>query len=381
MVDEEPPSGQNLISQINNYYVDLLGYKPEHTVLLEVQKWQWENFTLQRGLNPYSSGIYLPRNQTAIIQQQDCLSLFHEYFGHGLFCEKSLSGRRLIDLEKKLLEEEKQEFQNRKFTLQEIKKFREETKTFQELEMFKKENLKLYELFAIWTEYLLSGELGLRDKFESKYDSLDKPDKDPFYQIVNFSKEFGTLSTFYNFGAAKWVTADRAKKILKEVYKDRLKNAKFALLYGSRKEFSDIDIFIVGEELPEIDCSWLDIRIERENDFESMIKLFDVSVVNAMINSDFICGDKSYFYEKVRQLKEQPIREEAIRYNLEKSEEQKRLAGEYPENSRKNIHGLTYSLTYLKNAIALKQNRRLLSKEELLSDSQSENIKMKGGGE
>ena len=71
----------------DQFYQDLLGYKPEQTSLQYVPENQWNEFAQQRGLNPNSSGIYLPRNQTAVIQEENPLSLFHEYFGHGLYCE------------------------------------------------------------------------------------------------------------------------------------------------------------------------------------------------------------------------------------------------------------------------------------------------------
>jgi len=80
----------------------------------------------------------LPRNQTAVVQEQNSLSLFHEYFGHGLYSEQSLSGRKLVDLEKRLLEEEKQEFSSGKFTLEDVQKFRNANLTFQELDKFRK---------------------------------------------------------------------------------------------------------------------------------------------------------------------------------------------------------------------------------------------------
>src|SRR3990167_3908909 len=121
-----------LYSSIVPFYQDLLGYSPEQTSLQQISESQWNKFATQRGLNPNSFGIYLPRNQTAIIKDDNPLSLFHEYFGHGLYCEQSLIGRKLVELEKKLLEEEKKEFSKGKFTLEDIKKFRQPNQTFQE---------------------------------------------------------------------------------------------------------------------------------------------------------------------------------------------------------------------------------------------------------
>ena len=108
---------QSYLEFLNQFYQDLLGYKPEQTYLELIPKNQWNDFIQQRGFNSNSSGIYLPRNQTAVIQEENLLSFFHEYFGHGLYCEQSLQGRKLVDLEKKLFEEEKREFEGKKFTL------------------------------------------------------------------------------------------------------------------------------------------------------------------------------------------------------------------------------------------------------------------------
>lgn len=102
-----------LVDNSNQFYQDLLGYKPEQTFLQQLPLAQLNEFAKTRGLNSNSSGIYLPRNQTAIIPSDleiTPLSLFHEYFGHGLYCEQSLAGRKLVDLEKRLLEEEKKNF-------------------------------------------------------------------------------------------------------------------------------------------------------------------------------------------------------------------------------------------------------------------------------
>lgn len=377
MVDEEPPSGYEFISKVNDYYQNLLGYSVEQTRIKEIPVEDWMEFVTQRGFKKNSSGIYLPRNQTAIIPMKNKLSLFHEYFGHGLFCEQSLIGKKLVDLEKTLLKEEEQRFQGEQFTLLELNRFRGQNKTFEELNELREQNLGLYEIFATWTEYFLSKKFEQNNQFEKKYDSVQQKDKTSIDELISFSKIYGDLATFYNFGMARKTTPERVSKLLFDIYGEKLKEVKLAVLYGSRKEFSDIDVFIVSEDLPETDCSWLDVRVERESDFEKMIKMFDVSITGLAIDSEFIIGDKNYFEKKKRQLAEQSITEEAIKYNLEKSEEQKRLAMQFEENSRKNIHGLTYSLTYLKNAIALKQNRRLLPKELLYS--QSESIKMKGG--
>ena len=238
---------EELLETSKSFYQDLLGYQPKQTKLQILNQDQWREFIQTRSLNQNSNGIYLPRNQTAIIQGENPLSLFHEYFGHGLYCEQSLQGRRLVNLEKRLLEEEKQEFQKRQFNLKDLKRFRQTNQTFQELEELKEKNLAQYELFAIWTEYLLSEEHNLREEFGRKYDSLSGQEKEAVDSVIGFSEQYENLATFYAQGMAQRITAKRVKKLLEDIYKDKLQEVRFALLYGSRKEFSDIDVFMVGK--------------------------------------------------------------------------------------------------------------------------------------
>ena len=325
----------------------------------------------------------MPRNQTAIIHGENTLSLFHEYFGHGLYCEQNLTGRKLVDLERRLLEEEKQEFSKRRFTLEDIQKFRQGNLTFQELENFRQENLGRYELFAIWTEYLLSEEHNLREDFERKYDSLARQEKEAADSVINFSQQYGNLATFYAQGMVRRIITERVRELLEDIYKDKLQDVKFALLYGSKKEFSDIDVFMVGSGTPnEAHSDWLDVKYKSHKEFRKGLRNFDVRILTPLMNGEFIFGDKNYFEQVREQVQNQPITEEAIRHNLKWSSRMQRLKDENSQDDflKNKFNG--YSQTYLANALALRQGLRLFSKEELLSYSPQEKfIRLKGGTE
>ncbi len=353
-------------SSINEYYQNLLGYKPEQTSLQQVSSQEWNRFTIQIGLNPNSSGIYLPRNQTAIVKDGSPLSLFHEYFGHGLYCEKSLSGMRLVDLEKKLLDEEKQEFSSKKFNLKELQNFRRKNKAFKELEEFEKENLGKYELFAIWTEYLLSKEYGLMDKFEKKYDSLERRDKETIDTVINFSHQYGNLATMYFQGMAKNTSIERVKKILYDIYgEDSIKNSKLILLTGSKKPFSDIDLFASSYYLKSAKNDLLDLIVFDDRDFEKRVELFEVQVTHSIMKGELVLGDIDYLIKKKEQLKHQPITEKAIKHNFKKSIMQKLASEEEKDERLKNLY-FSYYQTYLANALALSEGKRIFTKEDLL---------------
>ena len=374
------PKIREVIETSNYFYHDLLGYKPEQTSLQQIPGNQWNEFATQRGLNPNSSGIYLPRNQTAVIQEQNPLSLFHEYFGHGLYCEQSLSGRKLIHLEKGLLDEEKQEFDGRQFNLEDLKRFREGNLRFQELDEFRKQNLAQYEIFAIWTEYLLSKENKLESEFEMKYDSFEKEDRESIDSIINFTAQYGNLATFYAQGLARRTTPERVRKLLENIYGDKLKDIKFASLYGSRKEFSDIDVFVVSDNLQEIKTDWLDISTYSVDDFKEKLRLFDVALTDVLSSGELVLGDEEYFVQQRLELERQPITKHAIRYNLKESIEQNARALQYSDDSKKRRIGLSYALTSKLMAENLEKGEKKFTKKALLSNSQSETfIELKGG--
>jgi len=97
----------------------------------------------------------------------------------------------------------KKNFDGKEFTLEELKEFRKQNQTFLNLDKFRKENLAQYELFAIWTEYLLSKELNMNCEFEKRYNTFSSDDKQIINSAINFSKQYGNLATFYEFSLAR----------------------------------------------------------------------------------------------------------------------------------------------------------------------------------
>ncbi|MEX0920905.1 MAG: hypothetical protein WDZ62_01450 [Candidatus Pacearchaeota archaeon] len=370
---------QEYLDASNLFYQDLLGYKPEETSLEKVHELQWERFAIQKGLNPHSSGIYLPRNQTAVIRGENLLTLFHEYFGHGLYCEQNLTGRKLVDLEKKLLEEEKREFQNRKFTLKDLNAFRKDSSTSQKLGEFREKNLGSYELFASWTEYLVSKKFGLENEFEERYNNFVEKDKKVFDSIINLSENYGDLATFYAQGLARKTNPKRTKSLLKDMIKN-LDSVKLGVLFGSKKPFSDIDVYLVSDKIEPSKSDWIDVRVHDSKRFEEGIKNFDLRVMDPLFSGELIFGEEDYFKEQKQKLQEQPITEESIKYNLKKSRDYGNQPPEYFESFDRVNDPSSYTKTYLANALALKEGLKLFTKKDLISYSRSEKfIELKGG--
>ncbi|OQA67233.1 MAG: hypothetical protein BWY36_00741 [Candidatus Diapherotrites archaeon ADurb.Bin253] len=382
---QAPQIKRNLIDASVAFYQDLLGYAPEQTSLQQIPENQWNEFAEQRGLNPNSSGIYLPRNQAAVVRDENPLSLFHEYFGHGLYCEQNLTGRKLVELEKKLLEEEKQEFSSRRFTLEDLQRFRQGNLTFQELENFRQENLVRYELFAIWTEYLLSEKYNLKESFQRKYPYFNKKGSSEINHIIGFSKLYGELATFYEFGFARVQDEKRLLHLSKDIFKTKLNKTPLLLHFGSGKLFSDVDLFAISNEIVSMYSNWLDVRAYNLKEAEDEIKLLNSKIIFPIFEGKFILGDKDYLKTLKEKILNQEITEQAIRYNLEKFDYHKKRSFDKSIGKYLQDKNLRSSKIHLSHALAMKQGYKILTFKELIDYSHkrfshSEKIiELKGG--
>ena len=113
------------------------------------------------------------------------------------------------------------------------------------------------------------------------------------------------------------------------------------MLYGSRKEFSDIDIFMVGENPQESHSDFLDTKMQSSRDLRKGIKNFDVRTLIPLMNGEFLFGDRGYFEQSRQKILSQPISEEAIKHNLKGSYRMQRLRDENLEDGfLKNKYGV-----------------------------------------
>lgn len=381
---KQAPKIGTLIEDSNSFYQELLGYKPEKTSLHCVSEDQWNSFADQRGLNLNSSGIYLPRNQMAIVRDENPLSLFHEYFGHGLYCEQSLAGMKLVDLERRLLEEEKNEFEGKEFTLDELIEFRQNNPTAQNLEKFRQENLGRYELFAVWTEYLLSGKHSLEDGFGIKYDSLPDGDREVVDSVINFSKSYGDLATMYAFGLARVQDRKRLLNLSNDIYGKKLDRTRLITHFGSGKPFSDIDLFVVSNDIISTYDPWLDVRVYKLEDIERNIRLLNPMVTDPIMVGNFVFGGEEYMEGLKQKIVEHPITEDAIRFSLDEYGIEMRRARDSSLGRHLQSKNLRSAKIFLTNALALKNGNKILSSKGLVDYShilsRSENfIELKGG--
>ena len=77
---------------------------------------------------------------------------------------------------------------------------------------------------------------------------------------INFSKQYGNLATFYASGLARRTATERVGRLLEDVYGKKLNRTRLVLHFGSGKPFSDIDLFVVSNNIPSTYDPWLDVR-------------------------------------------------------------------------------------------------------------------------
>ncbi|MBT4376135.1 hypothetical protein HOD29_02060 [archaeon] len=371
-MDDKSLSILNPIKNINKFYEDLLGYSLDKTSLKLLNNSEWVKICNKLNANSTAFGFFLPRNQTAYINcggNLQGLSIYHEYFGHGLFFERTLLGKQIIDLERRMVKKEKEYFGENIFSRKELNSFREKDENYFELTRLKKVNYLHFESSAMFTEYVLSKKFRFKENFERKYHNLSSNLKKSLDKIISFDNNFGNLATYWVSGFAKHYDKSKLKNFLENMYGEKkINNSKLVVLSGSQKSFSDIDLLASSNTLQNVKNNCLDLISFKEKEFEDRLKLFELQITSPLLTGKYISGDEEYFKRKKMQLFEQPITEEAINHNFKKSEEQRILSYQFPEDSKERSLGLSYSETYLLNALCLGDGERLLTKENLLAE-------------
>jgi len=161
-------------------------------------------------------------------------------------------------------------------------------------------------------------------------------------------------------GFPKYYGGDKVKELLEKVYgEEKILSCSIGGIYGSRKPYSDIDLFVVSEDIIDYKNEWINIFTQTKREFEEQLKLFAVSLRDPLLHGELIFGDRSYFGLKKQQWLAQPITENAIRYNIQRHKELKEIAKTYPLGHKKRRLTESYSASYLQNALKLKRGIRI----------------------
>lgn len=346
------------------------GIKPEKSTYTIHS--DWNGFVNNTGSHPDSHGVYLPRSLSAHLKESSeflSVNLLHEYFGHGLFCEHAISGQRIVSLEQALAETEKEMLnvseppEQQKFQVDETNPFFERYKSQRkELQQFFSQKIHNYEGFAMWLEHFLAKAINNESLFEQKMDELVHPDyRKLFEQFHDFSSQYGNFALIAQLGFPKHYEDTTIVETLRNLYKEDFKSIELAIIYGSQKPHSDIDLFVVSDKIQSGYNHWLDIYARTPEEFEVDLNNFSIAVTDPLFSGRTIIGNSDYQEKLKQRVLNQPITQEAIQYNLTQSDEQERIALMYPENSKERKIAESYQQSFRKNAEELQRGNKVLT--------------------
>lgn len=158
---------ERLLQQSNSRLKQKLGFHPEKSSYRLYDEDTWSEFCISRPQRQGANGVYLPRTLTAHILYLEPMfpgNFFHEYFGHGSYCEHTENGQKIVGFEQKLAEIEKEILgvdelpEDQRFTITRgYPLFGDYVRLQEEFEEFSKTIYQEYEGFAREVEaYLLS---------------------------------------------------------------------------------------------------------------------------------------------------------------------------------------------------------------------------------
>ena len=321
----------------------------------------WQKFCQANSFDADSSGLYVPQPYSAYVNIESpflASNIFHELFGHGLFCEHSLIGQRLVENAQKGND-------TNSFLYDEINPH------IQPLGLAK-QNIGNYEGFAVWMEALLCEAMDERGLWERKKEGM-LPFYRTLYEYFQDAKQklskFGFMS---QLGFPKYYSSEDVVDVLRHLYGvDKFANIDLIILYGSKKPYSDIDLCLVSSEPSAQHYNgWLDIAELNREDFVYRLENLDIALTDAMFSGELIYGDENSFVRHKQKVLDAPITRGMVEYNIGKAQSQRDYLPHYEQNTRLRDLCLSYIDSYSQNAELLKEGKKPLTLESVNHTSQ-----------
>jgi len=341
---------RDLIIQASEILEDKFKIKPEKTKLY-IHEDIYE--LLNQTRNPQAQSIFFPRDLSAHVSRGRLEFIFHEYHGHGLYCEQSAYGKKMV--------EDENNFNNMS---------QEEIQQILLLHEYQKPN---FEGHALWIEDFLLTKLNkfeiLENRlkelktlaFESQFHPNLKTQKDVYNRIKQFELENGIFELWYSLGFPRQFDKDTLIGIAKEKINSRFDNLVFLIHFGSKNPKGDVDICAVLEDNIKLDeykdSRTIDLVQYNYFDLIKRINLFDIVITQPLLTGELVYGKKNEFERLKAELRKQKPTEEAIKYLEERSRECFNYAIEcfnqndtYSNAVELTLNNLAYALSYNKFA-------------------------------
>lgn len=298
-----------------------------------------------------ATGKYIPHRQIAIYNQDApgaISTLFHEAFGHGIVCEHTKMGRKLVQSGNSLDTILKEESEEGIYPI----------------------NFHNFEGFATWLEATLCEETDNLASWKEKERLLDKPKTQYYLQLregfLQAEEQLSRFGVFAQMGFPKHYTNEIVVDTLRAIYGDQFRHIQAAMLYGSQKPESDIDLFVIANERAEYNNGWLDISQRTIEDTTLKCSNLDICVTDPLFSGTTIYGDERLVGElKTRAQKTPP--QDCVTYNKQRERIAQQRAKQYEGIGRERC--LDYAQSYRTMSCLLEQGISPLTREQMLDPS------------
>ncbi len=345
----------SIIKEVETYVKSELNLSIEKTQLKTYTQDQWTEFCSANKFDSEAEGLFVPISLSAYVNQESSVlisNVFHEYFGHGLFCEHSSIGKDLVDICKRQGNAEA-------YLMNHVDRRTQYSGLC-------RQNINNYEGFAVWLESLLCKETGNIDIWKQKKENKISS---RYLQLLDYFQEEEQRLTRFGFlaqmGFPKIYASEQIVDTIRHIYGNHFTDVQFIILYGSQHPESDIDLFIVANNPMQFTKGWLDIYEVSEDRFNNLINNLDISVTDPLFSGQVIYGNENLVEETKKYLLTAPITEKAIRYNAARSEEQKKLLSQIEEYPEEKKACLSYIESFKKNSIALEKETKVFTLNQL----------------
>jgi hypothetical protein len=317
-----------------------IGFSPTQSAITLHSQEEWEGFQKHYGMPQSVRGVYDIERFTSHLQQGDLVTFFHEHYGHGTFFEHSLLGQTLREDALRVPIHERQHV------------------------LDEHPNSRISEGFAIWSEQMLTrahNDPDLKRKSSTLFLGYSREDQESYTDIVR-AESFGNLYIRRHCGFPHTPTTAEAREVIQKIFPD--KNIDIAILYGSKKNTSDVDLFIVGENIHDYKNHWLDIVGMQREEFSYYKNNLLPLVTDPLYSGEVLIGEK-----EVMQLRESlhtmPITHDMIEANRRAATWEQEIIDKGILHGKDLDVARGYVRTFTTNALLLEQGKRYMTKKQL----------------
>jgi|TARA_Y100000310_G_C20636746_1_gene791577 hypothetical protein len=286
---------KNKIIEASEILKDKFKIKPEKSKLYlfeDIQEF------LDETRNPQAQSIFFPKNLSAYVPNDRLDLVLHEYHGHGLYCEQTKYGQRMVEDENNFKHMSKKDIE---FSLN--------------LHEKQKPN---FEGHALWIESFLLTELMEEEILENRERELKKlnfrnshypklkTQWDVYDRIKTFEKQNGIFEMWYNLDFPRQFDKESILDIAKEKLGPRFNNLIYLINFGSQNPSSDIDLCAILEDDIKIDeyghSNTIDMTQFNYSEFMEKFDMLEFPATEPILNGRLIYGNDNEFKKLKRDL-------------------------------------------------------------------------------